>query len=207
MKMLRFFFCVAMGMAFSTDWVLAVKIGDKERDVRKELGKPNGVLELDDSTKILSYDRGDVTLKDGVVVKTELLGEGKTWSQISKNAAEADSKRREANQEANNRPLQELLESKSFQKMKTKDKIAKLQEFAKLYPRANVQAEIEKLEDELQAEKDAKLGKFRPDKEKEEAKKADEGKKPEESKSTGSSTNAPSATPGSTTNNPAAPTK
>ena len=51
----------------------AVKVGDPEYLVTRELGQPPAVLQISEKKKILTYDRGDVTIESGRVTRVNLI--------------------------------------------------------------------------------------------------------------------------------------
>jgi len=71
----------------------AVKLGDDESVVLTELGKPNSEVKLSPTKKIIGYERGDIVISQGKVVKIDLI----TIEQL-KARQNSDSEIRKANE-------------------------------------------------------------------------------------------------------------
>ncbi|MDX2227546.1 MAG: serine/threonine-protein kinase [Verrucomicrobiae bacterium] len=70
-----------------------LQVGDTEERVRAVLGAPSGVMQTSPTEKILSYDRGEITMRDGKVFLLELLPGNKTWTEISRKKKDQESVR------------------------------------------------------------------------------------------------------------------
>ncbi|MDZ4815338.1 MAG: hypothetical protein SGI71_03630 [Verrucomicrobiota bacterium] len=125
--------------------VVNIKVGDNEADARRALGKPVGMIATGDNEKVLSYERGDLTVKDGKVIKVDFLPNNKTWKGVADNKKKAVEQRQLIDKQGAQAPLRTLLVSGDYAKLTTEQKIGKLEQLKKDYPEVDVAADIEKL--------------------------------------------------------------
>lgn len=71
-----------------------VVVGDTKQRVIELYGSPKGIIAAGGS-ETLSYDFGDITVKNGFVVETDLLPRGVTYTSIGIKQAEVQTKQRE----------------------------------------------------------------------------------------------------------------
>lgn len=135
-----------------------VERGDDVSKVLDAFGEPNGRLKTG-PTEVLYYEQGAVTLKDGKVSVVSLisLAEARAKQQRRKEAIKqrqaAAAKARQARIQKGTKEKKAKAADKEFKKLPPGKRLAYWRSFQKKYPEVPAQAEIAKIEKELEAKK------------------------------------------------------
>jgi len=125
-----------------------VKEGDTLDHVIEVLGEPGGIIKSDTET-VYVFDRGEVTVVNGVVKAVELLPQNKRYSEIAAKAAVSGKVYAQQQREAGQRELELLVASRSYVLADPDLKLERLRLFSKHYPDVDTRVAIKEANKEL----------------------------------------------------------
>lgn len=141
-------FAVLFACAFPAASLFAeIAPGDPAEAVRRELGAPNGLVAIG-QTEILFFDRGEVVLRDGYVMDTNLLSESELIAKKAQDEERRDLLARIAEQRRGELEVEGLalkqakIDSPGFQALPASERVAYWKQFQARYPMVSVDLEL-----------------------------------------------------------------